>query len=53
MRNPAPVARSTSAAWSPGEIMRTCPNCGAELRVQRCKLLCGRCHFYLSCADYT
>jgi hypothetical protein len=36
----------------PGEIVRTCPNCGAELVVQHCKLLCRRCHYYLSCADY-
>ena len=33
-------------------LIRTCPNCGARLRESRCKLLCPRCHYYMSCSDY-
>ncbi len=32
--------------------MRTCPNCGAQLEERKCKLLCTRCGYYMSCADY-
>jgi Zn finger protein HypA/HybF involved in hydrogenase expression len=33
-------------------LVTTCPNCGARLREHRCKLLCPRCHYYMSCSDY-
>ena len=33
-------------------LVLTCPNCGASLREDRCKLLCPRCHYYMSCSDY-
>lgn len=33
-------------------VIRTCPNCGARLHESRCKLLCPRCHYYMSCSDY-
>lgn len=33
-------------------LIRTCPNCGARLQESRCKLLCPRCHYYMSCSDY-
>lgn len=36
----------------PEAVMRTCPNCGARLQESRCKLLCPRCHYYMSCSDY-
>ncbi len=29
-----------------------CPTCGQRLDGHRCKLVCGRCGYYLSCADY-
>lgn len=29
-----------------------CPNCSHRLTGHRCKLLCQRCGYYLSCADY-
>jgi exosome complex RNA-binding protein Csl4 len=37
---------------SPEVVMRTCPNCGAQLEERKCKLLCTRCGYYMSCADY-
>lgn len=36
----------------PEAVIRTCPNCGARLQESRCKLLCPRCHYYMSCSDY-
>ena len=33
-------------------VVLTCPNCDARLVEHRCKLLCPRCHYYLSCSDY-
>lgn len=29
-----------------------CPNCSQRLNEFRCKLVCPRCGYYLSCADY-
>lgn len=29
-----------------------CPNCSERLYGQRCKLICAKCGYYLSCADY-
>jgi hypothetical protein len=36
----------------PGRVVTTCPNCSARLVESRCKLLCPRCHYYMSCSDY-
>ena len=36
----------------PETLVLTCPNCGASLTEDRCKLLCPRCHYYMSCSDY-
>lgn|GEM_PF-1117901 len=29
-----------------------CPNCSSHLVEHRCKLVCQKCGYYLSCADY-
>ncbi|HET7102653.1 MAG TPA: hypothetical protein VFI20_01070 [Terracidiphilus sp.] len=29
-----------------------CPTCSNRLTGHRCKLVCTRCGYYLSCADY-
>jgi hypothetical protein len=29
-----------------------CPTCAARLESSRCKLVCRRCGYYMSCADY-
>ncbi|MGH9591408.1 MAG: hypothetical protein ACRD25_13500 [Terracidiphilus sp.] len=31
---------------------QVCPNCGQRLTGHRCKLVCGGCGYYMSCADY-
>jgi hypothetical protein len=36
------------------EPSRVCPNCGAPLLEQKCKLLCPNreCGYYMSCSDF-
>jgi hypothetical protein len=34
------------------EPMLYCPRCSARLAAQKCKLICERCSYYMSCADY-
>lgn len=29
-----------------------CPRCNARLARHKCKLVCDRCGYYMSCADY-
>lgn len=35
-----------------GEYWRWCPRCSAELINRKCKLLCPRCHYFMSCSDF-
>ena len=35
----------------PGDLVRTCANCGARMDERKCKLIC-RCGYFLSCSDY-
>ena len=34
------------------EPMLFCPVCNARLTQLKCKLVCERCGYYMSCADY-
>ena len=34
------------------EPMLYCPVCSLRLAARKCKLLCERCGYYMSCADY-
>jgi hypothetical protein len=34
------------------EPMLFCPRCDSRLTPLKCKLLCERCGYYMSCADY-
>jgi ribosomal protein S27AE len=34
------------------QIERTCPNCGAQLDEQKCKLVCPNCFYFKSCSDF-
>jgi hypothetical protein len=34
------------------EPMLFCPRCSSRLTQQKCKLVCDRCGYYMSCADY-
>jgi hypothetical protein len=34
------------------EPMLYCPVCSLRLTERKCKLLCERCGYYMSCADY-
>jgi hypothetical protein len=52
--DPPPV-RATSVqpeAFDPGELMRTCANCGSAMEERKCKLICTGCGYFLSCSDY-
>jgi ribosomal protein S27AE len=33
-------------------IERTCPNCGAQLDEEKCKLVCPKCSYFKSCSDF-
>jgi hypothetical protein len=39
-------------ASDPGELMRTCANCGSTMLERKCKLICTGCGYFLSCSDY-
>lgn len=47
-RPPDPEEKSADAE----EPMLYCPRCSARLVEMKCKLLCPRCGYYMSCADY-
>jgi len=45
---PAP----TSARKDEAEPMLYCPVCSTRLTERKCKLLCQKCGYHMSCADY-
>ncbi|MGA2424484.1 MAG: hypothetical protein ABSG07_10800 [Terriglobales bacterium] len=47
------VESATGAPANPKQDASSiCPNCSTELRVHRCKVICKKCGFYLSCSDF-
>jgi hypothetical protein len=48
------LAGHGSDAQRPDEehAMNFCPVCSQRLESKRCKLVCKRCGYYLSCSDY-
>ncbi len=42
----------SKAEANPGELMRTCANCGSPMEERKCKLICHGCGYFLSCSDY-
>jgi len=51
----APVggqATDQLAARGLEDASRYCPVCSQRLESRRCKLVCGVCGYYMSCADY-
>jgi hypothetical protein len=36
----------------PEEPMLYCPVCNTRLSEMKCKLVCAKCGYYMSCADY-
>jgi ribosomal protein S27AE len=35
-----------------GDYWRWCPQCGHELHNHKCKLMCPRCGYFMSCSDF-
>lgn len=43
---------ATPSAAGLEDASRYCPVCSQRLESRRCKLVCGTCGYYMSCADY-
>ena len=55
LREKTPSAtEATAASQREDSPERICPNCGAALVENQCKLLCSNreCGYYLSCSDF-
>ena len=50
MSEPEPVPDEPAAARD--EPMLYCPVCSSRLSGRKCKLICEKCGYYMSCADY-
>jgi hypothetical protein len=48
---PAAESREESAPMRE-EPMLYCPVCSTRLTSRKCKLICEKCGYYMSCADY-
>ncbi len=54
LRQAQPREESSVAAPASdvSEPMLYCPACNNKLTQHKCKLICERCGYYMSCADY-
>jgi exosome complex RNA-binding protein Csl4 len=52
LRQEVPASSVQTQASDPGELMRTCANCGSAMEERKCKLICTGCGCFLSCSDY-
>jgi hypothetical protein len=52
LRQEVPAPSVLPEAFDPGELMRTCANCGSAMEERKCKLICTGCGYFLSCSDY-
>jgi hypothetical protein len=48
----APAELTAEPATPEQEPMLYCPVCSTRLTERKCKLVCGQCGYYMSCADY-
>jgi hypothetical protein len=46
------VKREGADRQAPDEPMLYCPRCNTRLTELKCKLVCDKCGYYMSCADY-
>jgi hypothetical protein len=46
------AAESRTQAARDNEPMLYCPVCSTRLTELKCKLICNKCGYYMSCADY-
>ena len=47
-----PTSSVLAEASDPGDLVRTCANCGSTMEERKCKLACHGCGYFLSCSDY-
>ena len=47
-----PESSEQSTRWKTKDVSQYCPQCGIELTGDHCKLICPRCHYFMSCSDY-
>ena len=57
MDSSAPQERNQTAEEKPApaaenEPMLYCPVCSSRLAEHKCKLVCTKCGYFMSCADY-
>jgi len=52
MKESEPSHRVPVPQPKPDEPMLYCPVCSTRLTERKCKLICEKCGYYLSCADY-